>query len=1431
MTPGSAGAGPDGALLHRLKLFAVCLLLCAVAFSLDPTKIVGDTKIDLTIDPFGFLERALHLWDGSYFGQLQNQAYGYFFPNGPFHALFIALDMPEWVVQRLWMAVLMCAAFLGTVRLAGAFGIGTSHTRIVAGVAYALAPRVLTLLSYNSAELQPTMLLPWVLLPLVHGAARGASPMRAAMLSGLAFLFCGGTNAASELAVLVVPLLYLLTRAKGPRRRRLLGWWLAAILLVSFWWLVPLLLMGRYVFSFMPFTEDAATTTSVTSLVNALRGTSNWMGYVPAQGEVALPAGSELANTPWLILVTALVAGLGLVGLVDRRLPERLFLIVSVLTGTAIVVAGHTGDLTGPLAPFMQAMFDGALSPFRNIHKFDALIRLPLVLGLAHLPTAVAGRAAGRIGPLRVPAVPRGTARRAAAGACAVAVLATLTPLATVGGATRGGFARIPDHWYEVTDWIDAQGGGGMTMAVPGSARGEYLWGRPMDEPMQPLLESSWTNHQIIPWGSAGVSRLTQEIDQRISSGRGSEGLADTLARMGVRYLIVRNDLERSGNNGGWPARVHQALGDSPGIDHVRAFGPVVGSLDPLPAARWYDQPYRAVDVYAVRDAAPPVGTVPKDGALRVTGGPEALLALAEQGLLNDDRPVLLGDDPGAERIGPDDTVVTDTARRREVVYSDVRRNVTNTLTADEERRDAPAPDVMDPAWRPYTSVAAYDGIASVTASSSEAGASAGAGTRDPGRMPYAALDDAENTSWRSSGFKGANGEWLEIEFTEPRDVSGLTAAFEQIPGEPPPSEVTVATDTGSTSVAVDGSAEPQELTAPPGRTSTLRIRVDELAWEPEYRFGTRVGITSITVPGLEPGRTVEVPGVPGGAGTTVLTGSVGTAPGCMEGSKVWVCNRDLAVQGEGAHTVDRSFTLSEGAAGGEQVVSGQVVAADPGAVANAANRAGGHLEVTASSTSVRHPAAMGRNAFDDDPATVWYPDPGEATPSLDVELGERVRLNGIQVDFPRADSVTRPVKVTVETGSTVREGWLDGSGRLAFDPVRTDELTVTFDPPEGQPLEVRRIALPDVEPLERVGDEPVRSACGLGPALRVNGSRVDTRIVGGTLEDQFAGRPLEYESCTDLTLSEGRNRVVVEAGNQYRVRSAVVRDADVGERAPVTMAGVQAMAEWGPGERRFTVSGQNAEEDSYLVVNENFNEGWEATVEGRDAPLTPVRLDGWKQAWELPAGTAGTVTLRYTPDAAYHAALVVGGVLALAVAVLALARPRRGRASPASLALPSAVPARLRTPLLVPLALLFGLWVAGAAGVAVIGAALSAAWWAARRPADTKRHARERRPDAVTAVLRRAAGPWTALFSLGLAGLSLAAGTYLGIHLPFHDISGLLSEPLRGWVPQVLCLPALARVVVSLGRFDRPGRRSPRAPARRGARALPESVPEEVRA
>ena len=99
-------------------------------------------------------------------GGLLNQAVGYLFPMGPFFKVLRLLSVEGWIVQRLWIGVLLIAAFAGTVRLAGRMGIGTQGTRAAAGLAYAMSPVALSIVGHMSGEFLPMAMLPWILVPL-----------------------------------------------------------------------------------------------------------------------------------------------------------------------------------------------------------------------------------------------------------------------------------------------------------------------------------------------------------------------------------------------------------------------------------------------------------------------------------------------------------------------------------------------------------------------------------------------------------------------------------------------------------------------------------------------------------------------------------------------------------------------------------------------------------------------------------------------------------------------------------------------------------------------------------------------------------------------------------------------------------------------------------------------------------------------------------------------------------------------------------------------------------------------------------------------------------------------------------------------------------------------------------------------------------------
>ena len=149
---------------------AAALLL---TFAQSPGQISPDTKLDLTANPLRFLTRAFNLWNSELpFGQAQNQAYGYLFPHGAFFLAGDVLGLPDWVTQRLWWALLLVVGFWGLLRVAEALndgrGIGSPTSRVIAAVAFALSPRVLTTLGAISSETLPMMLAPWVLLPVIQ---------------------------------------------------------------------------------------------------------------------------------------------------------------------------------------------------------------------------------------------------------------------------------------------------------------------------------------------------------------------------------------------------------------------------------------------------------------------------------------------------------------------------------------------------------------------------------------------------------------------------------------------------------------------------------------------------------------------------------------------------------------------------------------------------------------------------------------------------------------------------------------------------------------------------------------------------------------------------------------------------------------------------------------------------------------------------------------------------------------------------------------------------------------------------------------------------------------------------------------------------------------------------------------------------------------
>ncbi|MFA1555845.1 alpha-(1-_3)-arabinofuranosyltransferase domain-containing protein [Actinomadura chokoriensis] len=1404
--PGDGTGGPDAAarLRERLRAVACCLALTAIAFGTRPGAILADTKIDMAVNPLGFLGRALHLWDPEQFGQLQNQAVGYLFPMGPFFALGDVLGMPAWITQRFWLALLMCLAFAGTWRLAGRLGIGGTGqggrgqgTRMFAAMAYALAPNGLATLGQISSEYLPVAMLPWIVLPLVTAASGEGGRLKAAARSGLAIACCGGINATATVAVLVVPFMYVVTRPRGSLRVRMLAWWSAAAGAATAWWLAPLLLTGTYGFSWLTYTEKADTTTGPTGLINVLRGAERWVNYLIVDGQVWWPVGHGLSLSPVPIICTGVVAALGLAGLLGRLLPERTFLLLTLLAGLAIVSMGHISDIPGPFAAQLRDLLDGPLAPLRNLHKFDAVVRLPLALGLAHLLAAAGGRLHdartardGRVRGLSDGGPAFGLTLRSLVSlpvAAAVALGGIGLTAISHGLSGPGEFKEVPRYWRDAASWINARAGQQGVLAVPGAPFGEYLWGRPMDDIVQPLLTARWGVRQLVPAGSPGYTRALDAIDQQVRSGQGSPGLSDFLGRMGVRYVLVRNDLRRETLRGAWPARLHQALDDSPGMHRVAAFGPPVGGGND-DAVTAVDQAYPPLEVYEVEGAADVVNLADATRPVRVYGGPESLLAMADDEALPDG-PVLLDDD-ASDLAGT--SVVTDSPRLLRRNFGELHQT-SETLPA---ARRGEAVDVLDKGWMRYTTQAVYGGgVRGVTASTSAAGDDAIPQARKPEATPYAAFDGNRLTAWETGGWKGPSGQWLRVDFDRARDVGDLTATFVQNDAfGPAVSRVAVETENGTLEQDVRKSANPQALRAPDGPTRWLRLRITALASKPIVPAFARAAVAEVSIGGVTPTRTYTMPAPGGidGPATYVMSRAPGATSECVKGSVRWVCSPSLASGDEEGSGFDRTFTS---AVTGKAPVTGTAVLTDQNLV-DRYTAVHGQPLVAASSTRSGHPADQARSGFDGDPATSWIAGEKDAEPTYTVQWKGRKRVSTVTVTRPAG--AAGPVRLRVEgANGQSREGLSDAAGRLSFAPMTTDRLTITFfRDGRTQPVQLAELTVPGVKPFPDVRTYPLELPCGFGPKLQVGadrsgasqpgvgqgGGRAGKKQAGvvqtkatGTLGDLLAGRPLRFAACKQAVLTEGRNHLASVPFDTYRLDTVTV-GAKPGPDAAARPPQQVKVVSWGSSSRTVEVDAGAA---SFLTVNENFNAGWRATAGG--AVLRAVRLDGWKQGWLVPAGTAGAVELTYTPDRAQRIAVVTGLNLLLVLLIAAVWPGRSGgrrRPDPRAMVAGTGWPAWAA----IGLAAALGGWIAGAPGVAVtLGVAALCGWARTRR----------------SAVLRAIASPWTIAIAM-LAGTGcLAAAMWL-------DLLGnpsAPSGPVGDIAPQLLGLVVVGRIAAELWR------------------------------
>ena len=859
-------------------------------------------------------------------------------------------------------------------------------------------------------------------------------------------------------------------------------------------------------------------------------------------------------------------------------------------------------------------------------------------------------------------------------------------------------------YWAQTADWLRAHSGGGRALVVPGAGRPEMVWGSTVDEPLQAEAESPWAIRETVPLAQAGYVRLLDEIEALLATGVPQPALAPLLVRSGIGHLVLRADLQPTADATDLGLVMSTVL-NSPGLEVVTSFGPLV--RDTVAANRLFNlgiaNDVPAIQILRVEGGAAKLSLMDAEHPVLANGSAEQLPYLIQAGLAPR-TPVLFGADAEAVTAAGPVPVLTDGLRKREVQFGHPGP-VAATMSADQPYQATRVAHDYLPDNAGPLSTFGYSQITDVRASSAGSD-SAALLNRGPEHAPWYALDADPATAWLSGSADGAVGQWLEVRLAAPVTDPAVTITFARQLQDFPTS-VTVSTDSGTETVAVTPDDEPQRLAVPAGATQRLRLAVASLA---SGAKGIATGLADVSIAGVQPRRSLQIPDR---AAPEVMSfrAAAGYRTGCVAVATSSACRSTLARTGEEQAGISRSFTLTEA---GRYTVSAAALAV-PGAALNRELDRGSAVQVTASSTAGPDPRQRPGAVLDGLPGTTWSAAPDDPLPRLTLRLPTPSRVSELVLHTDPHAPVSHPTTVRVTAGGQSVTLEVDDAGALRLPrPVLagTIELEILKSAIRVSSDEVsgaQQILPTGISELQIAGwpSTPASSElvldCGRGPALTVDGQLISTSVRASVTQvlsgAELVATPCGADGNATVELAAGPHVVTLSSSaDTVAMGLRLTRGAGLAATAP--FSGSATPGRWGSTERRVTVA---TEGRALLVVHENFNAGWQASLAGQR--LTPVRVDGWEQAFVVPAHSSGTVTLVYAPDRPYKAGLLAGLLAALVLCWLAL------RARPAGSQHPGLRDGELPAPVLAAGLLGLVTLLAGLAGL-LSGALAVALWW-----------------------------------------------------------------------------------------------------------------------
>jgi arabinofuranan 3-O-arabinosyltransferase len=766
-----------------------------------------------------------------------------------------------------------------------------------------------------------------------------------------------------------------------------------------------------------------------------------------------------------------------------------------------------------------------------------------------------------------------------------------------------------------------------------------WTWGNTQQTPLEWGSEIATAFRWQGPQGGPANLKFLDAVEEQVSRGGGAN-LAEFLRRAGFSHVVVANDVSPNELFVPDPEAIFAAL-EASGLSVVAEFGDGgFGFSDRRALEVWRIPGASAVTMYDASSTAWLSG-----GVASTLGIPNAIFG---------DRAYVLAHDAVPDSLAPSSWLITDGNQRSTINFGQNRNNQTFIFSAGDASYEGKNIDlqryVIDGV--DHQTTAELDGIRSVTASSVGPGPLV---QNVPAAQPSNVLDGDFSTSWVPSRQRvfsatpwGATDPWIEIEYSEPRDVEAASISLMLgLLREDLPVRVRTVTDAGAVESDLAPTEEPQPLALVPGVTTRVRV---EVSIDSFNNGGDVIGIRSLD---FGTGAHPTWLRVPSELVDHFVDPST-NAPGWVFERLRPALNPMVSLSSESE--IRRIFTVPRAlnesiVASGRPWDSKRVLA-----LVNASPT----LTISATQTWGDRPSLAPRNLIDGSGSTRWI-----ATPRVEPLSPPTITLNWLgrrtidEIRLSSAEGAAWPTSVDVAADGSFQTIAVPSDGIIRFDPISTDAVGITlhFDLPDGSvqpgPVSLSSIDIPAIAdlypgPVDRMSRVEVE--CGDGPSVIV-GDQVFEFAASTTLGELMGTGRIPLRTCgTSLVrLSAGENRLMTETQDSLlKIDGLVLSTPPLGSTDVGTPRSL-TVDRWRNDDRIITV-GEGAQ--GLLVVNEIFNRGWVATLDGNR--LESTQIDGWRQAFDVPAGSGGTVRLTYGPNRSYRILTGLGFLLLALMVVLA---------------------------------------------------------------------------------------------------------------------------------------------------------------------------------